>query len=172
MMPPVSILDALADPHLLGAGFQREPGTWATWRVALAAMFGLQMTAEEAAIYIEHTGRASAPTMPAREAWFIVGRRGGKSRIAAAVAVYLATFRDYSALLAPGERGTWPIIAADRQQARTVFRYVSGLLDASPMLARLIGRQTTDAIDLTNRVTLEVHTASFRSVRGYSIIGA
>jgi len=30
-----------------------------------------------------------------REAWVIAGRRAGKSRIAALVAVYLATFRDY-----------------------------------------------------------------------------
>jgi hypothetical protein len=168
---PPTILDALDDPHLLGAGF-RDAGSWARWRVALAAMFQLPMTAEDAAVYREHTDRTTLPVAPAREGWFIVGRRGGKSRIAAAVAVYLATFRDYTALLAPGERGTLPIIAADRQQARTVFRYVSGLLDGSPMLSRLIERQTADAIDLTNNVTIEVHTASFRAVRGYTVVGA
>ena len=167
----VTILDALDDPHLLGAGF-RDAGSWSRWRVALAALFGLPMTAEEQAIYTEHTGRMMPPTTPAREGWLIVGRRGGKSRIAAAVAVYLATMKDYAALLAPGERGTLPVIAADRQQARTVFRYISGVLEASPILARLVERQTADSIDLTNRVTLEVHTASFRAVRGYTVVGA
>jgi hypothetical protein len=34
----------------------------------------------------------------------IVGRRGGKSLIAALVAVFLACFKDYSAVLAPGAR--------------------------------------------------------------------
>src|SRR5262249_49986578 len=159
------------DPNLLGAGF-REPGSWTHWRVALAALFGLPMTAAEAAVFGEHTGRASPPREPVREAWFVVGRRGGKSRMASAVAVYLACFRDYRPLLAPGERGTLAPIPADRQQARTVFRYISALLDGSSMLARLIERRTADAIDLANNVTIEVHTASFRSVRGYSIVGA
>jgi hypothetical protein len=172
MTPTVNIVDALADSNLLGAGFQRELGTWAAWRVALAALFGLPMTAAEAAIYTEHTGRTVPPTTPCREGWFIVGRRGGKSRVAACVAVFLACFRDYAALLAPGERGTLPVLAADRAQARTAFRYITGLLEGSPMLARLIERQTADSIDLTNRVTLEVHTASFRAVRGYTVIGA
>jgi hypothetical protein len=167
----VTILEALDDPRLLGAGF-REAGSWKRWRVALAALLGLPMTADAAAIFREHTGRALPPTEPAREAWFIVGRRGGKSRMAAAVAVYLACFRDYRGILAPGERGTLAVIAADRQQARSVFRYVGGLLDGSPMLARLIERRTADAIDLTNGVTIEVHTASFRSVRGYTVVGA
>jgi hypothetical protein len=128
----VTILEALEDPHLLGAAV-REPGSWRRWRIALAALFGLPMTADAVAVFGEHTGRASPPLEPAREAWFIVGRRGGKSRMAAAVAVYLACFRDYRPVLAPGERGTLALIAADRQQARTVFRYVGGLLDGSPM---------------------------------------
>jgi hypothetical protein len=167
----MTILDALDDVHLLGAGF-RDASSWSRWRVALAALFGLKMSAEEAAVFTEHTGRTVPPTTPAREAWFIVGRRGGKSRIAAAIGVFFATLRDYRALLAPGERGTLAIIAADRQQARAVFRYVCGLLDGSPMLARLIERRTADSIDLSNPVTLEVHTASFRAVRGYTVIGA
>jgi phage terminase large subunit-like protein len=75
-------------------------------------------------------------------------------------------------LLAPGERGTLMVIAADRRQARVVFRYVEGLLDEVPMLAALVQSRTREAIHLTNRVTIEVHTASFRAVRGYTLIGA
>src|SRR5439155_16788293 len=85
-------------------------------------------------------------------------------------AVYLACFRDYRPVLAPGERGTLPIIAADRRQARTVFCYVTGLLDSCPMLARMLSNRTTESIELTNGVTIEVHTASFRSVRGYTVV--
>ena len=55
------------------------------------------------------------------------------------VAVFLATFKDYRQYLAPGERGTIVIIiAADHKQARTIFRYVQGLLNGVPMLARMI----------------------------------
>jgi hypothetical protein len=35
-------------------------------------------------------------------------------------------FRDYRPLLAPGERGTVMLLAADRRQARTVFRDIRG----------------------------------------------
>src|SRR2546427_11320334 len=76
----------------------------------------LPITEDQRAIFQRHTERRRPPATPAREAWGVVGRRGGKSRIAALVAVYLACFRDYRRILAPGERGTLPIIAADRRQ--------------------------------------------------------
>ena len=117
-------------------------------------------------------GRTRLPTEPAHEAWLIIGRRGGKSRFAALVAVFLACFRDYRPLLAPGERGVLMVIAADRQQARVVHQYVSGLLHAVPMLEVLITHETNEAIALTTRVTIEIHTASFRAVRGYTVVAA
>jgi hypothetical protein len=40
------------------------------------------------------------------------------------------------------------------------------------MLARLIEAERLESIDLHNRVTIEVHTASFRTVRGYTIVAA
>src|SRR5205814_5501723 len=144
-----------------------EPGSWAAWRVALKAIFGIAMTAAEVEVYQRHTGRQSAPTRAAHEGWFVVGRRGGKSRVAALIAVYLACFRSYASVLAPGERGTLPLVACDRKQARTLMRYVTGLLDGCPMLARMIANRTAESIELTNGITLEIHTASFRSIRGY-----
>jgi hypothetical protein len=64
------------------------------------------------------------------------------------------------------------VLAADRRQARTVFRYIAGLLEGVPMLERLIEGQTSDAIHLANRISIEVHTASFRAVRGYTLVAA
>ena len=64
------------------------------------------------------------------------------------------------------------IIAADRRQARTIMRYVKGLLRSVPMLARTIEAQRTESIDLSGRITIEVHTASFRTVRGYTRLRA
>jgi hypothetical protein len=40
------------------------------------------------------------------------------------------------------------------------------------MLARMIQRETADTFDLTNGVTIEVGTASFKSTRGYTIVAA
>ncbi|AMY10127.1 Mu-like prophage FluMu protein gp28 [Luteitalea pratensis] len=63
-------------------------------------------------------------------------------------------------------------IAADRRQARVLLRYVRGLLRAVPVLAATIASETKDSILFTTGVRLEVHTGSFRSVRGFTCIGA
>ena len=52
------------------------------------------------------------------------------------------------------------------------MRYVKGWLHASPMLASLVTRETQTEIELTNGVTIEIHTASFKSVRGYTLVGS
>lgn len=112
------------------------------------------------------------PTAHASEGWLVCGRRSGKSFMLALVAVFLACFHDWKTNLGPGERGTIMIIAADRRQARTILRYIRGLLHAVPMLKQLIEAERTESIDLSNRITIEVHTASFRTVRGYTIVAA
>ena len=123
----MTIVDAMADRRLF-ASFFRDPTSWAAWRAFLKALFGLAMLPQERALYELHTGRTDVVLKPHKEAWIIVGRRGGKSFIASLIAVYLATFRDYRKYLAPGERGVVMLIAQDRKQARVLFRYVSALL--------------------------------------------
>ncbi|MGH7536526.1 MAG: hypothetical protein ACREMG_13235, partial [Gemmatimonadales bacterium] len=123
-------------------------------------------------IYVRHTERQVAPVTPSRESWVIVGRRGGKSRIAALVAVFLACLRDYSGVLAPGERGVVMVIAADRLQARVVLRYIVGLIDDVPELRALVVNRRKESLDLCTGVVIEVHTASYRTVRGYTVLAA
>ena len=168
--PALTILDTTQDPALFGPWFQGK--SWDAWKAFLAVLFALPIHKAGVGIYRQHTRRASVPELPTKEAWLVVGRRGGKSRIAALVAVFLACFRDYRAILAPGEKGTVMVIAADRKQARHVFGYIAGLLDGVSMLAQMVESRTRETINLTNRVTIEVHTANFRAVRGYTVIGA
>jgi hypothetical protein len=167
----MNILDATRDKKLFAPWF-RSSASWGSWFAFLAALFALPMTADQLDVYRQCTGRIDAPSIPLTEAWLVCGRRAGKSFVLALVAVYLATFKTYRQYLAPGERGTIVIIAADRRQARTIFRYVRGLLNNVPMLKRLIERETKDAFDLNNSVTIEIHAASFRSTRGYTLIAA
>ena len=166
--PPVNIVDLARGllPRVAGG----DLASWSPWLAALKSIFALPLDEPELALYQQHTGRARPPATPAREAWLVVGRRGGKSLIAALVAVFLATCKAYR--LAAGEKGTLMVIAADRHQARTVFRYIGGLLDAIPALAALVARRTSEAVHFLNGVVIEVHTASFRSTRGYTIVGA
>jgi len=168
----VNLLQAMADEKLFARWF-RDSDTWAAWRAFIAALFALPMSESMLATYGDCTGRTDAPEEVAREGWLIVGRRGGKSFVLALIAVFLACFRDYRQYLQPGERGTVMILAADRRQARVIFRYVVALLTEVPMLRqRLESEPTQQGIDLTKRVTIEIHAANFRSVRGYSIVAA
>jgi len=138
----VTILEVMKDPNLFGNWFTGD--SWAAWKVLLAGLFGLPMTPGQLEIYKRHTNRDTPPVQTAREGWLVVGRRGGKSLISALVAVYLACFREYSKALAPGERATVMVIAADRKQARVVFRYISGLIEGVPMLAAMVNQQTKE----------------------------
>jgi hypothetical protein len=151
---------ALDHPKIFGPHF--GGASWHPWRVFLKALFALPMDDDELALYRRHTERSLAPTEPAHEAALVVGRRGGKSRVLALVAVYLASFRDYGPYLGAGEVATIAVIAANRAQARTIFRYVTGLLRAVPALAQMIKEETADSVTLNNRVVIEIHTASFR----------
>ena len=162
----MNILATLDDPKLFGPHFRGD--TWAPWRAFLAALFALPMDDAALAIYHARTGRQDAPARAFSEAALVIGRRGGKSRVLALLGVYLACFRDYAPHLAPGEVATIGIIAADRRQARVIFRFVSGLLRATPLLAGMIAEETAETIKLKNRVQIEIGTASFRVTRGYT----
>ena len=169
---PLTILDAMRDPELFGSVL--SGASWAPWMQCAAAVFGTTtgLTRADRQFIRRCLGRARVPKSPAQEAWLVIGRRGGKSRFAALVAIFLACFRDYTRVLAPGERGVLMIIAADRRQAQVVKRYISALLQAVPMLAALVERETKESLVLTTGVTIEIHTASFRAIRGYTCVGA
>ena len=163
----MTLLEALADENLFAAWF-KDHETWAAWRVFLAALFGLRV--EDEALFSACTGDRPAPTRQAREAHLIVGRRGGKSFVCALIGVFLAAFRAYR--LAPGERGIVMLLAADRRQARVLFRYARAFLEGVPMLRQMVENITADAIEFNNGITLEIHASSYRSVRGYTIVAA
>jgi hypothetical protein len=166
----MNVIQALDDPKVF-APFFRGP-TWNAWRTFLAATFALPMGKEQLTIFHQHTGRQTPPTTPLHEAWLVCGRRSGKSFMLATIAVFLACFKDWRAYLGPGEVGTVMVIAADRRQARVIMRYCLGLLKSTPMLAKLIVSQRSETLALRNRVVIEVHTASFKTTRGYSIVAA
>jgi hypothetical protein len=165
-----SILDAIRDERLFGAAFKSGLQTWSAWLVFLAALFGLPLDAEQAAIWRGCTGRDALPAKAFSEAWLVCGRRSGKSFMMALIGVFLACFRDYKPFLGPGEKATVMIVAADRKQARVVLRFVRGLLSV-PVLMRRMKADTSDSIELEGDVIIEVITAS-HAVRGYSIAAA
>jgi hypothetical protein len=167
----ITILDAIDDETLFAPWFA-DRATWRAWRSCLCALFALPMGPEELQTFRDCTGRTDPPIAPASEAWLCCGRRAGKSFTLAVIAVFLACFKDLRSKLAPGERGTVMVIAADRRQARVIFRYIRGLITGVPMLANMIEREGAEVLELNNSISIEVGTASFRSVRGYALAAA
>jgi hypothetical protein len=143
--------------------------SWAAWRAHWKAADGLPLTDVELSAFRRHTGREAPPTAPVREVVVIAGRRSAKTRCASVRAFYEGIRRDYRTLLAPGERGVIPVIAADRKQAAVVLGYIKGLA-RQPTLAPYVARSLKESLELTTGVTIEVHTASYRTTRGYTIV--
>lgn len=166
-MADVSIIDAMTDDALFGPIFGGD--SFASWRALLAGFYGLELEPADLDTFNALTGRQNAPQGAFGELWLAIGRRGGKSHVAAFLAVYLAAFFDYRDKLAPGEVATVMVIAADRKQARSVMRYIAGLLNENAMLRRMIVKENGEQIELNNRTVIEITTASHRSVRGYTL---
>jgi len=152
----------------LGSVFGGE--SWAPWRAVLKAAFALALTEDERAIVRELTQRDVLPPSQVRELWLLLGRRSGKSIVAALMAVWSTCCRTYT--LAAGEVGVFVVVAADKRQARIIKRYISGLLRAHPALEALVDHETVEAIWLTSGLCVEIHACSWRSLRGYTCIGA
>src|SRR5262245_49608424 len=132
-MRKIDIIQAIRNPKLFG-GLFKSLDTWSAWIVWLKAVFGLPMDGKELELYQRCTGRTElAPvcvnSSGFKESYAIVGRRGGKSRIVSFAAVYIACFHDFRQYLSPGETGMVLILARDRDQAKVVFSYVSGILN-------------------------------------------
>jgi hypothetical protein len=104
------------------------------------------------------------------EALYCIGRRGGKDEATATLATYLACCVNWAPVLARGERGLVAAIAPDQRQARIQRDRIEGVLDASPILARMVTGKTADSIDLSNKISIEVRAASFRRLRGITSV--
>ncbi|MFB9979450.1 terminase [Mesorhizobium kowhaii] len=162
---------AISDPKLLGAALG-DITPWQTWRTILKAAFGMALTTSEAAVFDRLSGGRRAPTKRVQELWVIAGRRGGKSRMAAAVSAYLAAFDDHRGKLAAGETGYVMALAPSKSQARTVSGYAEGFFQQSAILREQIEATTAEEIRLKGNVAIGVHTNSFRTVRGRTLLGA
>ena len=164
-----TIIDAIQDRNLLGGSF-KSLDTWRAWFIVLKALFGLPIEdPDDMKLYRDCTGLVNPPGERIREAAIIAGRRSGKSFITAVIAVFLACFKNWAPFLTAGERAWVFIIAVDREQAKIIKGYVSGILNSSKILRGMIDQELKEEIHLKNRVSIGIKTCSFRGVRGYTV---
>jgi hypothetical protein len=162
----MNILQALLDKAILGFAFAFD--SWRTWRVILAGAFALPLKSTKDKLTWQRLAQRAPLTTPCRELWVIAGRRGGKSNVAAAIAIYLATLKHWK--LSTGEVGTVMVLATDRDQAKIAFRYALGLLEQSTILSAEIESTTADTIRLRNGIEIVIATSDKASVRGRTLI--
>ena len=166
-MSAVTIEDALTDGALLGAALG-STDTWATWLAVLKAAFGIDLNRAERRAFEAVAGSRKPPQRKVQELWVLAGRGSGKSRIAAALTIYIACFVQHD--LDPGEIGCVLTLAASRDQALVVFNYALAFLRNSPILSAMIKSTTAHEIRLTNNVVISIHSNSYRLIRGRSLL--
>ena len=179
MMKPLNqttIIEACREPKLFAPLFQsgwfkKTDDSWKPWFAFLKALFGLPLDEAELEIFKQCTGLDTPPDGGVFEAALICGRRSGKSRTMALIATYLATMVDWSPYLAKGERGTVVVVATDKKQARSIFNGVREFLKVK-LLSPLIQRETLESLELSNGITIEILPASYRTIRGYTVVAA
>jgi hypothetical protein len=156
------------DKTLLGAALGSD-FDMATWGVALRAAFGLGLiTDREREVFAQISGGRPPPIRRVREWFILAGRRSGKSRIAALVAVYYALFIPHK--VARGEKPMVLVLAPSLDQAQMVFAYAQAFISESPVLLEELVSSTASEIRLKNGVVIAVHPVSFRSVRGRTLL--
>lgn len=97
-----------------------------------------------------------------------LGRRSGKSLMAAVTATYAACMLadEYKKYLRTGERFYIVSVANTIDQAKIALQQVKDLINGSPILKPLIIRETTDTLELSNGAIFKALPASSRSGRG------
>lgn len=97
-----------------------------------------------------------------------IGRRGGKSLVAAVWAVYDSVVRDLSGYLRPGEVRYVVLVSPSLRQARELFRTLRGFFDL-PALKPLVVSETAETIELVTGVVLMCIPCNSRAARGLPI---
>lgn len=167
----INIIQAMGDADFFGNLF-KDLGTWTAWQAFLKALFGLEMNEKEMEFFRECTELEKPSDERIREAWILVGRRGGKSAIAALIAVWQACLHDWSEYLRPGERPYIFVVSVTKFQARIVKDYIIGILESKPLMRKMIAVNRQFEIDLTNGVTISCLPCTYRAIRGKTVVCA
>lgn len=160
----MSILDALRAPDVFGTlPALADLGTWRSWEVFLAALYGLPLDDADLKVFRKHTGLRRPRQGGYPEAAVIVGRQSGKTRIAGLVAAYEAG----RAVVAGGRNVYAAMVAQDLRGAqRALFAYAKEAVECSELLRPEVTRETNTELELGGTVTLGTYPCRPAALRG------
>jgi hypothetical protein len=168
MMKELNIVEMMHSKAYFRDAFREKDlkeGTWDSWITFLKALYGLPMVAKEKELYSKCTERTEIPAGGFKEVYGVVGRRGGKSRISALIAVYVSLFGGFEKQLAAGEKGWVFVMANDMKQALSVIDFIKGILKS---FKNKVEEELKTEIRLKNGINISVKPASYKSGRGFS----
>ena len=165
----IRVSDAMGSEYLFEPFFRGS--SWNAWSAVIKAAHAEPMTDDEFATF-RAVAERDPPTKRVREFIAAAGRGAGKDSIASLLATVAAINFDPRGKLRPGERAICMCLAVDRSQASIVFNYIASYFDTIPALRKLVTERRATSISLSNGVDIEVHTSSFRSVRGRTLLCA
>lgn len=172
----MNIVEAIADERLFRPYLGEQLDSWKPWGIALRCLYGLPVKSGKGAELVrECTGRDAAelPADGFQTALFLVGRRSGKSRIAAVIGAFEALFGGHEARLATGETGIIPIISPTKYQSSIVWKYLRAVF-GTPLLKQevLDEQEGAKVLALRNGLEIRILTGDWRTVRGPSVVCA
>ena len=168
-----NIIEAIEDENIFKP-FLGDLDSWQGWLTALQVLYGLDMkrTKHNANLIRLCTGWERKPQFAPggfKTALFLIGRRGGKSRVISIVGAYEATLAGHHEKLAKGEKGILPIIAPTKAQAGIIKNYLRSIFETD-ILKNEIAVETRDGFDLKNNISVRVMAGDFRTVRGFTLV--
>ena len=172
----MNIISAIADPHLFRPFLGDDLTSWRQWGIALRCLYGIPVESPKGReLVLTCTGPPleELPTEGFTTGLFLVGRRSGKSRIAAVIGAYEALFGGHETRLAKGESGLVPVVSPTKYQSSIVWKYLSAIFDAPLLKQEVIDRRDSDKVLLLkNGLEIRVLVGDWRSVRGPSVVCA
>ena len=171
----LDIIEAIHDDQLFRPFLGDDLSSWSKWLSALRFLYGLKLTKADRETIGECTGIAPQDVQAVEggfdQALFLCGRRSGKSRIAAIIGAFEAVLSGREKNLAPGEQGLLLILSPTKRQSQIVHGYLRAIFQ-TPILAQEVIAETKEGFNLRNGVRVETMASDFRSVRGWTLLGA
>lgn len=103
------------------------------------------------------------------EAWFVMGRRSGKTdALAGVIVAYEATMGGHESHVRAGQPAICFQIAQDLRMAKYALHLIKATLDTSPAMLSQVKDVVADRIDLKNGLTIVCIPPTLKSARGYA----
>ena len=170
----MNITTAINDEQLFLPFLGGKVDTWANWVTALQVLHGSKIKKKKAKKVVQAcTGRTASqlPTEGFDTALFLIGRRSGKSRMAAIIGAYEAVLAGHEHKLSKGEVGVIPIISPSKSQSRIVHGYLRSIFQ-TPLLKNEVVNDYKSTIELRNGTRIEILAGDWRTIRGFTLLAA